>query len=379
VTIASRRHLLTFAVASLCAAALSPQSGHAQRGGSRLSADVVLGWRLSAAWSVGGADDSSLFLSTTKAKDIAVLNGTLLIVDRDRSQVARYSSDGFRLASIGRRDGAGPGELSFPRSVAVDPNGRIIVEDWGNGRISYFEASGRFIRNRSHEQRRSISLLRANSDSSLIGLVEMTDSISLAILTDRNLRTIASIRAPRRVSTAPVCSTTGYGMYPLFSPSILFATSGAMLAFVAGDGQVSFFRGDRPHTRHTHAFPRRRTSTAMARAHLGRGVRIQLQGSRPCTVPSAVILDAAEVAPELPAYGSLAIDPDGVVWAMRYAVGKEPALADVFHPERGYLGTVPVGDARPVAFLSRSLLVSLEADEDDVPIVRVYRISRQTP
>ena len=59
---------------------------------------------------------------------------------------------------------------------------------------------------------------------------------------------------------------------------------------------------------------------------------------------------------------------------MRYAVGKEPAIADVFDPETGYTGTVSLGAARPVAFLSRTLLVSLETDDDEVPVVRVYRV-----
>lgn len=367
------------AVAAVCVTALLPALGSAQRGGTRPVPDVVLDWRVRVEWSVGGAADSSLLLATLKAKDIAVLEGTLLIVDRDRSLIARYSSDGKRLAPIGRRDGSGPGELSFPRSVAVDPSGNVIVEDRGNGRLSYFEGSGRFVRNRSFESQRGISQIRAVTDSSLVGLVEMSDSISLAILTDRGLRAISSIRAPRRLVTAPVCSTTGYGFSTLFSPTILFVTAGPWLAFVAGDGQVSFFRGGRPHTRYSHPFPRRRTSMAMARAHLGDGVRIQLQGSPPCLVPAAMIIEAAQLAPDLPAYSSLAMDPDGVVWATRYTVGTAPAVADVFDPTTGYVGTVSLGAARPVSFLNRSLMVSLEAEEDDVPVVRVYRVSRSQP
>ena len=89
-----------------------------------------------------------------------------------------------------------------------------------------------------------------------------------------------------------------------------------------------------------------------------------------------MLLDAGDLAAELPAYGSLAVDPDGVVWATRFAVGTEPAVADVFHPDTGYVGTVAIGAARPVAFLTRALIVSLEADDDEVPVVRVYRVTR---
>lgn len=360
----------------LWVAACSPQSSDAQRAGAQISTDVILDWHLSVAWSVGGAVDTTLFLATLHAKDIAVSNGALLLVDRDRSQIARYASDGDKLSSIGRGDGSGPGELSFPRSIAVDPDGRIIVEDRGNGRVSYFNANGRDLKHRPHDSGLSISQLRAVTDSSLIGLVEMTDSITLASLTGHRLRTITSIQAPRRLGTARVCSTTGYEFNTLFSPTILFATAGSILAVTTGDGEVSFYRGDRHFSTHEHAFPRRRTNDAMARAHLGEGIRIQVQGMPPCTVPTALVLEAGELAPELPAYSSLAIDPDGVVWATRYAVGKEPAVADVFDSKTGYVGTVAVGAARPVAFLSRSLMVSLETDDDGVPVVRVYRVAR---
>lgn len=369
-------HLRWLQVAAVCLAGCTPEAGDSGRDRNRLATDVSLDWRLNLAWSVGGAADTSLFLATLKVKDIAAHGGTLLIVDRDRSRIARYASDGTRLTSIGKGEGSGPGELRFPRSVATDPGGRIIVEDRVNGRISYFDASGRFVRHRPHETQRSISQLRAVTDSSLIGLVAMSDSSALAILTDRRLQSVASLRMPRWLGTSPVCSTTGYAFSPLFSPSILFATAGSVLAFTVGDGQVSFYRGDRPLAKHAHAFPRRRTTKDMARAHLGEGIRIQVQGMPPCTVPAAMILEAGEIAPELPAYGSLAVDPEGIVWATRYAIGNERALADIFHPEKGYVGTVAVGTARPVAFLDRSLMVSLEADEDEVPIVRVYRVAR---
>ena len=370
------RELRVLLVAALCMSTVLPQSISAQRRSGGSSADVILNWRVKSAWSVGGAMDTSLVIATLKVKDIATHAGTLLIVDRDRSQIARYSSDGARLTPVGRGQGAGPGELRFPRSVAVDPGGRTIVEDLGNARISYFDARGRFLKSRPHTSQRSIWQLRAVTDSSLIGLATSSDSTALAVLTDHGLRSLVSMRAPRWLGTAPVCSTTGYGFNPLFSPTILFATSGAFLAFTTGDGRISIFRGDRPLAKHTHAFPVRRTSTAMARAHLGEGIRIQVQGMRPCTVPAALILDAGEIAPTLPAYSSLAVEPDGAVWATRFAVGNEPALADVFHPERGYVGTVNVGTARPIAFLSSSLMVSLENDEDEVPVVRVYQVTR---
>jgi hypothetical protein len=89
-----------------------------------------------------------------------------------------------------------------------------------------------------------------------------------------------------------------------------------------------------------------------------------------------MILEVAEVAPTLPAYSALALAPDHRIWATRYTVRGEPGLVDVYHAERGYEGTLALGDVRPVAFLSTGLLVSLEHDQDEVPVIVGYRIRR---
>jgi hypothetical protein len=373
---ALRERLRTLVVAICVGATLLTEVGHAQRGPAGTTRDVAIGWRLNAVWSVGGAEDTSLVIATLRAKDIAVRDGTLLIADRVGSRIARYSATGGALPPVGRGPGAGPGELRFPTSVAVDPGGRILVQEPENGRISYFDANGRFLKQRSYNPSGSITQLRADADSSLIGIVRRGDSIALARLTDGGLQWITAIAAPRRLGTRPVCSTTGYVFDVLFSPMIHFATAGSVLAYSTGDAEVTFLRGGRPFAKHSHPFEPRRTNRAMARAHLGRGIRMQAVGHPVCTVPAEMLLAAAEMAPVLPAYGALAIEPDGIVWATRYPVGDEAAVADVFDPRTGYVGTVAIGAARPVAFLSRSLLVSLESDDDDVPVVRVYRITR---
>lgn len=72
-------------------------------------------------------------------------DGTIFVVEAGGHRVSRFSSDGQRLDSWGRR-GSGAGELLRPGGVAVGPDGLVYVADTGNDRIQVFEASGRFVR-----------------------------------------------------------------------------------------------------------------------------------------------------------------------------------------------------------------------------------------
>jgi len=88
------------------------------------------------------------------------------------------------------------------------------------------------------------------------------------------------------------------------------------------------------------------------------------------------VLAVAEIAPEIPAYDALIIDAQGLIWATRVALPDEPALADLFDGQTGFVETVPLGSARPVAFLHDGRMVSIERDRDDVPMLVVYTIAR---
>ena len=63
------------------------------------------------------------------------------------------------------------------------------------------------------------------------------------------------------------------------------------------------------------------------------------------------------------------------VWAIRYHLPGEPAAADLYSPARGYLGTVQLGAASPVAFRSDGALISLE-NVTEIPAVVVYQTAK---
>jgi DNA-binding beta-propeller fold protein YncE len=74
-------------------------------------------------------------------------NGDVYVSDGyTNSRIVHFTGDGTFVRIIGGTKGSGPGELQVPHGVAVDPQGRIIVADSDNKRLSVFDKDGRFVK-----------------------------------------------------------------------------------------------------------------------------------------------------------------------------------------------------------------------------------------
>jgi sugar lactone lactonase YvrE len=62
------------------------------------------------------------------------------------SRIVQFTPDGKFVRIIGGRKGSAPGELQLPHGVVVDQQGRIIVADSDNKRLSVFSRDGTFIK-----------------------------------------------------------------------------------------------------------------------------------------------------------------------------------------------------------------------------------------
>jgi NHL repeat len=62
------------------------------------------------------------------------------------SRIVIFTPDGKFLRIIGGNKGAAPGELQLPHGVAIDPQGRIVVADSDNKRLSIFAKDGTFVK-----------------------------------------------------------------------------------------------------------------------------------------------------------------------------------------------------------------------------------------
>lgn len=89
--------------------------------------------------------------SFNRPTDIAfAANGSFYITDGYvNSRVVKFSKDGRYLTAWGKK-GRGDGEFDLPHSVAVDPQGRVIVADRENRRIQIFDANGKFLEKWTH-------------------------------------------------------------------------------------------------------------------------------------------------------------------------------------------------------------------------------------
>ncbi len=68
----------------------------------------------------------------------------LWLVEPPRHRIRRLTLDGHEAQSFGR-PGSGPGELRFPRALAVCPERWLAVADMGNYRVQRFDLSGRYL------------------------------------------------------------------------------------------------------------------------------------------------------------------------------------------------------------------------------------------
>lgn len=61
------------------------------------------------------------------------------------SRIVHFTGTGEFVRIIGGVPGSGPGELQVPHGVALDSEGRILVNDSDNQRVSVFDRDGRFV------------------------------------------------------------------------------------------------------------------------------------------------------------------------------------------------------------------------------------------
>jgi peptidylamidoglycolate lyase len=73
-------------------------------------------------------------------------NGDIYVSDGyQNSRVVHFSSNGQFVRIIGGVKGGQPGQLQVPHGVALDSQGRILVNDSDNQRVSVFDKQGKFV------------------------------------------------------------------------------------------------------------------------------------------------------------------------------------------------------------------------------------------
>lgn len=358
-------------LAVLCLAVFSPHALAAQ--------DRALPWTLTPIFAVGGADDSTLVLSSLTFRDVAELPGNeLALVDRVENQVVVLGPTG-RVARRWGRHGAGPGELSFPTSLAAAPGGALWVWDASRPGLVGFSAQGSPLPpSATLPGSGLVQSFRFLSDNSVVLLRSRRDSLTLWSASASSVEVLAAItQLPAKSVSAGSCEITDYGARPVFSPHLLWAAQGNAIAINTESSFTIRIHGGRyGETDLTRDAKPQRATAALAKQELGPGIPITLPGrDRPCFIDSDEVIRTAGFAPLVPAYRQLVFTSADTLWAVRYTLPGESRLADVFVLPGGYVGTVALGSASPVGARTDGSIVSIENDADDVPRLVVYRVT----
>jgi peptidylamidoglycolate lyase len=95
----------------------------------------------------GVAGDNSTHDAFNRPNAVAFApNGDIFVSDGYvNSRIVQFSKDGKFIRIIGGVKGSAPGQLQLPHGVAIDSNGRVLVSDSDNKRISVFDGDGRFV------------------------------------------------------------------------------------------------------------------------------------------------------------------------------------------------------------------------------------------
>ncbi len=361
-----------FAVAAMCLSVSACEGG----GSDQSVAPDVTSPILQRSWSVGGSADTAFSFASLSVHGVAVdAQNRILLTDRDNYRVIVLSAEGALVDSWGRQ-GDGPGELRFPLTLAVAPDSTTHVFDSGRSRVIVFGPDGTLREELLVERERPFRTRYLNDGTRVGSLQTYADSSRLFRDSSGVRLHLAALVRPESRSTPPVCRLTDYPVDPIFAPELAWDADGSRVVASVGEFAVSVFESGREARVLRRDTTRRRTSRELAARMIGDGPTFQIQGQKPCRVPAEMVLEVADIAPEIPAYSALTLDAAGMIWATRVTLPDEPAIADLFDVDSGYLETVPLGSARPVGFLHDGRMLSIERDRDDVPMLVVYTVLR---
>jgi hypothetical protein len=333
--------------------------------------------------------------------------GVLYVLDEDVPVVRAYSPDGTYQFDVGR-EGKGPGEYMRPDGLATLPDGRVIIRDPGNARLSVYTPDGRALDGWRHQSGGAFSTFRrfyvdtaGNSYVTLLlnlGVRASDWRMGLGRVSP-NGQTLDTLPAPTWEHATPqVTFSRGVRGVP-FTPAVAwgFSPLGYMVAGLATDYRIDLFRIGEPVLRIEREWtpiPVEREEAEEQRERITASFR-RIQGNWSWNGP--------DIPDTKPPYRGLFVDDDNRVWVLvsqraraiiseaeaseeervtgrRPLRFREPPAFDVFDAEGRYLGHVRAPESlrytRPEPIIRGDTAWAVVTDELDVPSVVRFRIAR---
>ena len=313
---------------------------------------------------------------------------------------------GNLLSQIGR-SGEGPGEFRKPEQLDVWPSGRIVVTDWGHFAFQIFGVGGVFERTVRVEVAPAniseiVALLRAgqfgthparDGDAIFSGGIRKVMRIDLSS-DEARIDTFVEAWVPPGTeamsgSMTDMASAVLWGLEPplvfdaLPAGGVAFSDSSAYAIKVTGPS------GDMLRVLHRQIDPEPATDRAREAEKDRELAKLGLLRDPSGRVPQDIAalagvfraaharaIENMQFFPEVPVLHALRTTWEGNLWVQRR--GEEPEVdlgpIDVLTPDGRYLGTLDQRMRMPDEFGPGGLVVFLEKDEFDVPVVVVKRL-----
>jgi hypothetical protein len=103
--------------------------------------------------------------------------GNLFVLDREAKCIKKFNAAGEWLATIGG-PGEGPGEMSMPQSIALAPDGRLLLCDWSPRRLTWYSSDGVYEDSVQFNEMGSthISGVQVDSDATLWAILDVQEA-----------------------------------------------------------------------------------------------------------------------------------------------------------------------------------------------------------
>ena len=344
-----------------------------------------LRWDLRPTTVLGDPRDGAPF-GEIRAVDVAP-DGRVLVLDRADGRVTVWDSDGSLLRSFAGR-GSGPGEVTTPGYVRALPDGRAVVGEVFPPRLHWYDEAGRHLRTvrvRRSENAPPLLATMAEWRVTADGDVFVRLSHASPSHVDGTPVVLGILRAGGAVDTILRWTerTTPARLPRIFEADWSWDPEPSSGGVVVSPGDRYELRrvdraGDLASSVRLDA-PRVAVTRELERQALDRFYE-RFAGE---DVPEAVLRDLRdrlEVAPRLPAVQGIRVsETDGRIWVEVPTEGRsgeveEPGGWDVFEGDGRYVGRLSPPPGFRLGAVRGTLLFGIERDSLGVTRARVYRL-----
>lgn len=339
--------------------------------------DVPLAWSFDSLFALGGADSGPQSFYQLRGGVVgADAAGNLYVLDAAAKHIVVFDSTGALLRTMGR-EGGGPGEMRWPITLVVAPDGRAAAFDIGKGGLVWFGREGAILDPVPLQGLYSGGAMHATAHALLLSSRIWNDDPTdpgrqelLSVAGDDTVHLVSVPSPPGKAVQFKSCGMSISGMTPIFSPSVRWAAADDRVAVTAVTGyEVMLLMGsDTTHLLRRPLEPEPATAAAAAE-QVGDKFRV-MSSAGEIVCKTDEVVEGIGYADRIPIIAEIAAGPDSTWWVRR----REAAGVDVYAADGGYLGTLPGSAPYPVISLPGRRIGSIVADELDVQRLVVYRV-----